>query len=131
MAFQSTPPARAATLGQAVVAHAPIEFQSTPPARAATRLAMSPKAGPTPFQSTPPARAATRSGREQPGFTLAVSIHAARAGGDVEDVVGSRRRARFQSTPPARAATRSLSYWTPDSPSPFQSTPPARAATRG
>ena len=101
--FQSTPPARGATLGDEaakqveflISIHAPREggdctirwiclmyplFQSTPPARGATHLRSQTIEADT-FQSTPPARGATITFLNQQGFTL------------------------FQSTPPARGAT--------------------------
>ena len=58
------------------------EFQSTPPVKAATKA--------TPrviqwrvFQSTPPVKAATR-GRDEQRAVAAISIHAAREGGDAD-----------------------------------------------
>ena len=57
-AFQSTPPARAATQLQLPYGR-PDVFQSTPPARAATRVGVISNAL-LEFQSTPPARAATK-----------------------------------------------------------------------
>ena len=101
--FQSTLPARGATL---VACYTDIErelFQSTLPARGATSCGIHSPANHT-FQSTLPARGATR-------CFLCLEI-------------GS----RFQSTLPARGATR----WTTLSISPrrrFQSTLPARGAT--
>ena len=78
-------------------------FQSTPPARAATLLVAT-KPQILLFQSTPPARAATSRPPERVGL-LRVSIHAAREGGDGERPVSPREQIMFQSTPPARAAT--------------------------
>ena len=56
-------------------------FQSTPPVKAATHVSRC-SASASPFQSTPPVKAATRS-RKLRGAGLAISIHAAREGGDV------------------------------------------------
>ncbi len=73
----------------------------------------------------PRGRRPQRSTNERQGHP--VSIHAARAGGDVVHLrhfVGT----VFQSTPPARAATPSTSSGFRPCPK-FQSTPPARAAT--
>ena len=78
--FQSTPPARAATLpGPFLLSPLPGFNPRRPRGR---RLRDSPQpAGRRKFQSTPPARAATRSARPvQRG--AGVSIHAAREGGD-------------------------------------------------
>ena len=55
-------------------------FQSTPPARGATMTQSAKLTGPL-FQSTPPARGATGA-RRQARKLIAVSIHAPRAGGD-------------------------------------------------
>ena len=124
--FQSTPPARGATINNHIVVN-PCRFQSTPPARGATIIAIGvPK-------------------------LFYISIHAPREGGDFW-LEWQRRRfwhfnprpprggrldknrrgptgMVFQSTPPARGATmrspprcKSLE---------FQSTPPARGATPG
>ena len=55
------------------------------------------------FQSTPPVKAATQ-GITQIITAIAISIHAAREGGD--DAFGRFRPAlAFQSTPPVKAAT--------------------------
>ena len=100
-------------------------FQSTPPARAAT-IAMTQTDLPGLFQSTPPARAATIM-LAAIAIAADVSIHAAREGGDSRPSsvlpvclcfnprrprgrrhlfgMRSERQAEFQSTPPARAAT--------------------------
>ena len=146
IAFQSTPPARAATDGVGLIAWR-IKFQSTPPARAATMVgsAMFPprlfqstpparaatlptiwQNTPDAFQSTPPARAATERacGLRPP---REVSIHAAREGGDIllpfdEGFVGVSIHAAREGgdRSPTLQATPN---WE------FQSTPPARAAT--
>src|ERR1039458_7891288 len=101
--FQSTPPARAATLaedvrdpGVPVSIHAAREGGDT-----AIRW---PSPWPSWFQSTPPARAATLAEDvRDPG--VPVSIHAAREGGDPAIRWPSPWPSWFQSTPPARAAT--------------------------
>src|ERR1035441_551727 len=77
--FQSTPPARGATLRKEpkVAQH---KFQSTPPARGATPDSLGNWIS-CRFQSTPPARGATAHlGADV--FGTWVSIHAPRAGGD-------------------------------------------------
>ena len=58
-----------------------------------------------------------------------ISIHAPREGGDHSAEVGARRINRFQSTPPARGAT--IFCAGRFSGMIFQSTPPARGATLG
>ena len=103
--FQSTLPARGATLAYLVAPFAAIKFQSTLPARGATLFS----------PATP---------RWQ-----AISIHAPRTGSDA--CLHLRRRVAdlFQSTLPARGATSSricLDIHIPR----FQSTLPARGATR-
>ena len=57
----------------------------------------------------------------------AISIHAAREGGDSRSYSSAMRAARFQSTPPVKAATGLLSNCRADIG--FQSTPPVKAAT--
>ena len=77
--FQSTPPARGAT----VQLHPDREisaFQSTPPARGAT-AASNKTAAESLFQSTPPARGATLR-RHFLTYSTDISIHAPREGGD-------------------------------------------------
>ena len=37
---------------------------------------------------------------------LSISIHAAREGGDIPDSISKSRKAKFQSTPPVKAATK-------------------------
>ena len=172
-AFQSTPPARAATWGRrrAPPPPHPRSFNPRRPrgrrrttcSRGRSRSRFNPRRPRgrrrTPsatihmreeFQSTPPARAATTDDRFKLSETLCfnprrprgrrrdrrpaillrrrnVSIHAARAGGDVSCPPGERANVMFQSTPPARAATwRGAPRLTGLM---FQSTPPARAAT--
>ena len=78
--FQSTPPARGATLGVAED-YTNKPFQSTPPARGATVSLHHYLIANLLFQSTPPARGATLRPRSCKGLKL------------------------FQSTPPARGAT--------------------------
>ena len=100
--FQSTPPARGATnvLGTGFRIQT---FQSTPPARGATRTAAI-RFTSAVFQSTPPARGATKGCRKYPRQTQ-ISIHAPREGGDVSLSCPSSNMISFQSTPPARGAT--------------------------
>ena len=78
--FQSTPPARGATINNHIVVN-PCRFQSTPPARGATIIAIGvPK-------------------------LFYISIHAPREGGDDHGIVVVEVDDKFQSTPPARGAT--------------------------
>ena len=148
LVFQSTPPARGATIAsgniyqtQIISIHAPREggdrsasagsaaagrFQSTPPARGATGVCCI-HGGPSVFQSTPPARGATLA----TVFALAVSsisIHAPREGGDGRESPKVANTPGFQSTPPARGATGQRAG-TDCHEAGFQSTPPARGAT--
>ena len=168
--FQSTPPARAATttsggLSSGYSCFNPRRprgrrqasfdfigarnwFQSTPPARAATqphtRLAIirrrfNPRRprGRRPESRFHRAHAhavsihAAREGGDgqhvRVGHCQQVSIHAAREGGDPATVDAGNRPRPFQSTPPARAATGNQPHARHRAR--FQSTPPARAAT--
>jgi len=107
--FQSTPPARAATMHAAPQASSAAGQQdegvSIHAARAGGDAAGPIFSGVTIlFQSTPPARAATRT-KTGSGGRGGVSIHAARAGGDRPRAGHGERAMKFQSTPPARAAT--------------------------
>ena len=99
--FQSTPPAREATLGPGH-GRPGCPFQSTPPRGEATdRLWV------VPFRHVS-IHASRAGGDVRPGAGRArrsVSIHASRAGGDHESDDTPGWRAGFQSTPPAREAT--------------------------
>ena len=77
--FQSTPPVKAATImtGYTLAAE---KFQSTPPVKAATCAPVTAAVTPL-FQSTPPVKAATVRVLPVPPRG-AISIHAAREGGD-------------------------------------------------
>ena len=112
---------------QTFVAVAPInsKFQSTPPARGATLPALD-HVRTILFQSTPPARGATVLRRCNRAYKR-VSIHAPRTGGDFPVGVFYLALYLFQSTPPARGATYGsfIDYAVMK----FQSTPPARGAT--
>ena len=103
--FQSTPPREGGdTIPVGTLPTSTTSFQSTPPARGATKVI--PRPSPcSKFQSTPPARGATAG---QSGL-VAASV--------------------FQSTPPARGAT--AEYHSKELLVLFQSTPPARGATVG
>ena len=59
-------------------------FQSTPPVKAATSSSMS-WISSFPFQSTPPVKAATRQTQAGGRIARAISIHAAREGGDPDN----------------------------------------------
>ena len=81
-----------------------IQFQSTPPARGATLQSLEVLAIMR-FQSTPPARGATKTPLEIE-YRRRISIHAPREGGDWQmrwRLFGT--SCLFQSTPPARGAT--------------------------
>ena len=126
VAFQSTPPARGATIAHSLILPSLSDFNPRPP----------------------------RGGRPVDGGVQVVlesiSIHAPREGGDLFCVGSTMPPYLFQSTPPARGATRmhasspcSRSYFNPRPPRGgrrwmrfilwecliFQSTPPARGAT--
>ena len=125
------------------------EFQSTPPARGATLFRFHFCFSYDKFQSTPPARGATPKYRIIPTNTP-ISIHAPREGGDtmikytayilhhfnprpprggrLHLWITSLRMPLFQSTPPARGATNNKVQIMPNLR--FQSTPPARGATK-
>ena len=125
MKFQSTRPARGATVNVGLAFQPPRLFQSTRPARGATYndgaiVAM------WEFQSTRPARGAT-CGEEWITEVNDISIHAPREGRDQQNLEERICREKFQSTRPARGATgdaarRSANFE-------FQSTRPARGAT--
>ena len=83
-------------------------FQSTLPARGAT-IASGTSAILVLFQSTLPARGATISGTPYKQ-TSDISIHAPRTGSDVFAAPKNDRRSKFQSTLPARGATASLTH---------------------
>src|ERR1035441_1598113 len=115
--------------GDARTLRAPITntlFQSTPPARAAT---IHPCAGllTVAFQSTPPARAATQI-ESALCVKDAVSIHAAREGGDRQVASFVHFTLCFNPRRPRGRRHRGLHYRSVDDM--FQSTPPARAATK-
>ena len=61
------------------------------------------------FQSTPPVKAATAQ-HEVFAELVAISIHAAREGGDSEAFALTYFQIGFQSTPPVKAATPALQY---------------------
>ena len=103
-------------------------FQSTPPARGAT-LCFCAGVPHLVFQSTPPARGAT-SGFQKYGQTCCNFNPRPPRGGRRSRLLSENFYDRFQSTPPARGAT--VYLWPLCLPiSVFQSTPPARGATSG
>ena len=147
--FQSTPPARGATLFRFHFCFSYDKFQSTPPARGATwYITASPPDTPR-FQSTPPARGATRGNRSAAVFlerfqstppargatssvatvtpTAAISIHAPREGGDAEVPHHSDEYTDFNPRPPRGGRHNDKIHGLHTTP--FQSTPPARGAT--
>ena len=101
--FQSTLPARGATLQRRVLAvggdisiHAPRTGSDLMPAVASANSL---------FQSTLPARGATRGTISTGGKVVAISIHAPRTGSDGAQFQPAGKSLRFQSTLPARGAT--------------------------
>ena len=125
-AFQSTLPARGATLLQE--SHLPIRrFQSTLPARGATRKLLATLSARSHFNPRSP------HGERLPSARLllppsSISIHAPRTGSDDRTPYPACLCKLFQSTLPARGATYKA-YGTPQEVSIFQSTLPARGAT--
>ena len=103
------------------------QFQSTHPARGATVTPYQSRSSSVIFQSTHPARGAT-------GYIFIcwffdeISIHAPREGCDKAVQYWPYSSRLFQSTHPARGATQSPG-WTESAWTPFQSTHPARGAT--
>ena len=82
--FQSTPPVKAATVSAYGGSQYITVFQSTPPVKAATSDAQRDTFERLIFQSTPPVKAATIESALN-ALILAISIHAAREGGDVSE----------------------------------------------
>ena len=103
-----------------------IQFQSTLPARGATLVSRIASSAFSRFQSTLPARGATHHHHRHFGGR-AISIHAPRTGSDACGKLRRKSTHRFQSTLPARGATpmRVMALPVPI----FQSTLPARGAT--
>ena len=125
--FQSTRPARGATLRDFIIEEHGVEFQSTRPARGATSITGFVRA--MMFVSIH----APRTGRDMAdngtGRILYVSIHAPRTGRDTSSVRVGARTIRFNPRAPHGARRRlgkCAGY-----PFRFQSTRPARGATRG
>ena len=125
MKFQSTPPARGATLTTSAQMQA-CTFQSTPPARGATARGgytniwmhisiHAPREGGDagfPVRTGPASNISIHAPREggdaRGGYTniwMHISIHAPREGGDIVDRGAVLVWIPFQSTPPARGAT--------------------------
>ena len=124
--FQSTLPARGATVTLPRIGHSTENFnprsphgerldpdnnevtigtfQSTLPARGATLRTASMLSACPAFQSTLPARGATARHSSSPRFDD-ISIHAPRTGSDNKNLEECKHRAIFQSTLPARGAT--------------------------
>ena len=125
--FQSTRPARGATLCRLMMLPLSVYFNPRAP-RGARRKIINRLFRHLPFQSTRPARGATLA--EPRRLTLGIiSIHAPREGRDKCLVNGTAYSIKFQSTRPARGATYNdgaiVAMWE------FQSTRPARGATCG
>ena len=126
VAFQSTLPARGATIftiepESAIIYFNPrsphgerlrhdgdnpryVAFQSTLPARGATKSHPNNRFS-TPFQSTLPARGATGIWYNNIADEVRISIHAPRTGSDFPSRVAVLQGDKFQSTLPARGAT--------------------------
>ena len=124
--FQSTPPVRGAT-STLSASGLFLTFQSTPPVRGAT-ISIIIRTQSSVFQSTPPVRGATLAYFLQYQIQI-ISIHAPRAGGDMQCGVDTWHNCGFQSTPPVRGATRKR-HMRPPKRELFQSTPPVRGATQ-
>ena len=101
-AFQSTRPARGATLEKITIYTNP-EFQSTRPARGATRSRQRHRRRDRVSIHAP--RAGRDEVRHEIHRRIVVSIHAPRAGRDVRSVFSGITTGVFQSTRPARGAT--------------------------
>ena len=80
------------------------KFQSTPPVKAATEIQRLIADTLTAFQSTPPVKAATKTAKPCQSRAT-ISIHAAREGGDAAVHRDAESTDGFQSTPPVKAAT--------------------------
>ena len=102
--FQSTPPARGATVGAPKSAATSSLFQSTPPARGATVREKVMQGQTLLFQSTPPARGATSVVPFCSSFSHHFNPRPPR-GGRLDHNAVCAAHVVFQSTPPARGAT--------------------------
>ena len=104
-----------------------VAFQSTHPVRGATSRAAAKAVTQAEFQSTHPVRGATRVSMGRHYYTIAISIHAPRAGCDHYQAKGAGVWLIFQSTHPVRGATAMAGHEVvmPR----FQSTHPVRGAT--
>ena len=123
--FNPRPP-RGGRLGGVFVNLSKWIFQSTPPARGATLVLGWLWRDFEYFNPRPP-RGGRPPGAPTPIGTFGISIHAPREGGDVFFLGKLPQHCRFQSTPPARGAT--ADTVTANKSILFQSTPPARGAT--
>ena len=100
--FQSTPPARGATLISRTVIQT-IAFQSTPPARGATITSR--ESGKQWTISIHAPREGGDHPHDNDSKQNIISIHAPREGGDYYEPTDRKNELLFQSTPPARGAT--------------------------
>ena len=107
--FNPRPP-RGGRLPATYLPHGTPQFQSTPPARGATLLCCILTLYQELFQSTPPARGATAAAGT-PSPQSPISIHAPREGGDDLQECMDDCPAGFQSTPPARGATLQTNFY--------------------
>ena len=103
MRFQSTPPVKAATIVRTSFVSCVSAFQSTPPVKAATASLFSRS-----IKQAISIHAAREGGDtvtscSSPSYDI--SIHAAREGGDHHTPAFKRLIILFQSTPPVKAAT--------------------------
>ena len=101
--FQSTPPARGATLSSGVASLGSYNFNPRPPRGG--RPATSTSTGITSYFNPRPPRGGRRLGLLHRGPRSSISIHAPREGGDVSENIQNYNYKEFQSTPPARGAT--------------------------
>ena len=125
LAFQSTPPVKAATI-PSPVEESDIYISIHAAREGGDGSSQINRTSYIEFQSTPPVKAATsRHGKRRQPYNI--SIHAAREGGDGRGTRATESVYQFQSTPPVKAATKPLvedGKW-----GKFQSTPPVKAAT--
>ena len=103
-------------------------FQSTPPARGATLLRFRIAFSPFYFNPRPPRGGRPSVSGSYPSIGHQISIHAPREGGDRPFAPHNASDEAFQSTPPARGAT-DFENINNIPQNQFQSTPPARGAT--
>ena len=125
--FQSTPPARGATLPDHATGRNALHFNPRPP-RGGRRHTYCRIHSTQKFQSTPPARGATHP-HDNDSKQNIISIHAPREGGDGLPQGLSWPRNYFNPRPP-RGGRHGTAIRSRSTRGLFQSTPPARGATQ-